>query len=80
MSLRDGGIDSDGEGTAYKLSKAYNVRNIMTHEAGHKVGLDDLYETKYSEITMYGYNSKGETEKISLADGDKNGTRASYGN
>ena len=56
------------------------MRNIATHEVGHVVGLDDFYETKYSEITMYGYSSKGETKKISLANGDKYGTRALYGN
>ena len=72
-------IDLDGEGTAYKI-KTYDVRNIATHEVGHVVGLDDFYETKYSEITMYGYSSKGETKKISLEIGDKNGTIALYGN
>lgn len=73
------GIDLDGGGTAYKI-KVYDVRNIATHEVGHKVGLDDLYESKYSEITMYGYGSKGETKKISLAIGDVNGTIQLYGN
>lgn len=72
------GIDADGEGTTYKIS-AYDVRNIATHEIGHVVGLDDLYETKYSEITMYGYASKGETKKISLEIGDIKGTQALYG-
>jgi hypothetical protein len=73
------GIDLDGEGLAYKLTNAYDVRDIATHEAGHVVGLGDLYEDKYSEITMYGYSSKGETKKISLAVGDVNGTIALYG-
>jgi len=73
------GIDLDGEGTAYKLKNMFDVRNIATHEVGHVVGLDDLYETKYSEITMYGYSSKSETKKISLAIGDTNGTRRLYG-
>ena len=73
------GIDPDGEGTTYKLKNMYDVRNIATHEAGHVVGLDDLYEGKYSEITMYGYSSKGETKKISLRSGDINGTTELYG-
>lgn len=73
------GIDADGEGTTYKLSRMYDVRNIGTHEVGHVVGLDDIYESKYSEITMYGYSSKGETKKISLAIGDIDGTAALYG-
>lgn len=73
------GIDADGEGTTHKI-KVYDVRNIATHEAGHVVALDDLYEAKYSEITMYGYSSKGETKKISLQIGDVNGTISLYGN
>ncbi len=73
------GIDPDGEGTAYKLKNMYDVLDIATHEAGHVVGLGDLYDSKYSEITMYGYSSKSETKKISLADGDKLGTQELYG-
>ena len=73
------GIDQDGEGTVYKLTNQFDVRDIATHEAGHVVGLDDLYNDKYSEITMYGYSSKGETKKISLEVGDVNGTRELYG-
>jgi len=73
------GIDPDGEGKAYKLTNMFDVRNIATHEAGHVVGLDDLYDSVYSEITMYGYSAKGETKKISLEVGDVNGTKALYG-
>jgi len=73
------GIDADGEGTAFKLTKAYDVANIGTHEVGHVVGLDDFYNTIYSEITMYGYSSKAETKKISLEIGDRNGTASLYG-
>ena len=73
------GIDADGEGTAFKLKNAYDVANIGTHEVGHVVGLDDFYDTIYSEITMYGYSSKAETKKISLEIGDRNGTVALYG-
>lgn len=73
------GIDLDGEGTAYKLNREYDVRDVGTHEAGHVVGLGDLYDAKYSEITMYGYSSRAETKKISLATGDIRGTQAIYG-
>ncbi|MFH1015846.1 MAG: matrixin family metalloprotease [Chloroflexota bacterium] len=72
------GIDADGEGTAFKLKNTYDVDNIGTHEVGHVVGLDDIYDTIYSEITMYGYSSKAETKKISLEIGDKNGTAILY--
>jgi len=72
------GIDPDNEGRL-KLKNAYDVQNIATHEAGHVVGLADLYEDQYRELTMYGYGSKGETIKISLQEGDIAGTRYLYG-
>ena len=58
---------------------AYIVENIATHEAGHPVGLADLYEEIYSELTMYGYSEEGETKKTSLESGDKLGTQVLYG-
>lgn len=62
------GIDPDGEGGV--TISTFDVCNIATHEIGHVVGLDDLYASQYSELTMYGYGSKGETKKISLEAGD----------
>jgi len=72
------GIDPDDEGPS-KLKNAYDVQNIATHEAGHVVGLDDLYEGPYRELTMYGYSSKSETIKISLEQGDVAGAQYLYG-
>ncbi len=72
------GIDQDGEGDQYVLEKAFDVCNIMTHEVGHPVGLADLYEEEYRELTMYGYGEKGETLKISLEVGDIAGIQAIY--
>ncbi len=62
-----------------KRDKAYDIQNVATHEFGHPVGLDDLYSEIYGELTMYGYSSKGETEKRSLEDGDVTGARFLYG-
>lgn len=72
------GIDPDDEGPL-KLKRAYDVHNIATHEVGHVVGLADLYEDQYRELTMYGYGSKSETIKISLQQGDIAGTQYLYG-
>jgi hypothetical protein len=72
------GIDPDDEGPL-RLKNAYDVQNIATHEAGHVVGLADLYEDQYRELTMYGYGSKGETIKIPLQQGDIDGTQYLYG-
>ena len=75
----DWGIDPDGEGEDYILEDAFDVCNIVTHEAGHVVGLGDLYDKTYSELTMYGYSEEGETKKISLENGDKLGCQYLYG-
>ena len=62
-----------------KRDKAFDIQNIATHEFGHPVGLDDLYDEIYSELTMYGYSSKGETKKRSLEEGDIAGAQELYG-
>jgi hypothetical protein len=72
------GIDPDGEGPI-KLKRAYDIQNIATHEVGHVVGLDDLYEDQYRELTMYGYGKTGEVIKISLEEGDIAGAQCLYG-
>jgi len=55
-----------------------DFENIATHELGHSVGLGDLYDTKCSEQTMYGYASLGETKKRTLEDGDIEGVHRLY--
>lgn len=56
----------------------YDAQDILTHEIGHTVGLDDEYATGYVNNTMYGYGSTGETKKNSLTAGDKAGVAALY--
>jgi len=72
------GIDPDDDGPV-SLSKKYDAQNIATHEVGHVVGLADLYEDQYRELTMYGYGKTGETIKISLEEGDIAGAQYLYG-
>ena len=55
-----------------------DVQNIMTHEAGHWLVLDDLYATYNSEKTMYGYSDQLELKKRSLESGDKAGIQKIY--
>jgi len=62
-----------------RRDRAFDIQNIATHEFGHPTGLDDLYDEIYSELTMYGYSSKGETQKRTLEEGDKAGARELYG-
>lgn len=50
---------------------SYDVQNVLTHELGHWFGLDDEYESKYINHTMYGYAIKGEIKKDTLTVGDE---------
>jgi len=56
-----------------------DLQNIATHELGHGVGLDDLYEDACSEVTMYGYSTYGETKKRTLETPDITGIQELYG-
>jgi len=51
-------------------SGVYDAQNILTHELGHTIGLDDEYESSYINNTMYGYGSKMETKKDTPTTGD----------
>lgn len=77
-SFLNWGIDSDDELEGDILTDAFDVQNIATHEVGHIVGLADLYDSDNYYLTMYGYGSEGETQKISLADGDIEGANLIY--
>jgi len=57
----------------------YDVQNIAAHESGHWLVLLDLYDSQYSEMTMYGYVSLGETKKRTLEWGDIAGILFIYG-
>jgi len=56
----------------------YDAQDILTHELGHTMGLDDMYTETYSNHTMYGYGSKGETKKDTLTTGDILGVQEIY--
>lgn len=58
---------------------SYDAENIMTHELGHWLGLNDEYDSaNFGNATMYGYGSKGEVKKITLTAGDATGAAAIY--
>lgn len=60
-------------------ANVFDIQNIATHEAGHPVGLNDLYEDIHIDLTMYGYSSADEIKKRSLAQGDIDGAQQLYG-
>jgi hypothetical protein len=59
-------------------SNAFDVQNVGTHEVGHTLLLNDLYDPADSEETMYGYAELGETKKRTLNGGDIVGIRYIY--
>jgi hypothetical protein len=60
-------------------STKMDLQNIATHEIGHGAGLDDVYETDCSAVTMYGYSDYGETQKRTLEPPDITGIQELYG-
>jgi len=65
-------------GDALATAGVMDVQNIATHELGHGFGLADLYDSQWSEQTMYGYGSAGETKKRTLETGDIAGIQKLY--
>ena len=59
-----------GDATDPETPDVMDLQNIATHELGHGVGLDDVYEDTCSEATMYGYSEEGETKKSILEEPD----------
>ena len=56
-----------------------DLQNIATHELGHGAGLNDIYSSTCSEVTMYGYSTEGETKKRTLEQPDIAGLQKMYG-
>src|SRR3990172_12029544 len=52
--------------SASGASGSMDVQNIVTHEAGHILDLEDLYGSADTEKTMYGFASAGGTKKRAL--------------
>jgi hypothetical protein len=50
----------------------YQVRNVVAHELGHQIGLDDL-GTPHEGLTMFGKIGTGEMKKVTLGRGDLRG-------
>lgn len=66
-------------GDATANASVMDLQNIATHELGHGVGLDDIYLSSCSAVTMYGYSDYGETQERTLEQPDINGLQALYG-
>jgi hypothetical protein len=66
-------LNTDYSWSSSGESGKMDVQNIATHELGHALCLDDLYDPADSEKTMYGYASPGETKKRTLHSDDTEG-------
>jgi hypothetical protein len=55
-----------------------DLQNIATHEFGHGAGLNDIYSTTCSAVTMYGYSNNGDIAKRTLEQPDVTGLQAMY--
>jgi predicted Zn-dependent protease len=66
-------------GDATANSALMDLQNIATHELGHAVGLDDIYNSRCTAVTMYGYSDNGETIKRTLEQPDITGLQKMYG-
>ena len=55
-----------------------DLQNIATHELGHFVGLDDIYTSGCSAVTMYGYSNNGDISKRTLEQPDITGLLKMY--
>jgi hypothetical protein len=69
---------TDGNEATTDFTNKFDIRNIVTHESGHWSGLDDIYDSAYSAMTMYGYTKYGEEIKRSLEPGDVAGVQCVY--
>ena len=67
-----------GDATNPETPGAMDLQNIATHEFGHGVGLNDVYQTDCSLVTMYGYSDYGETQKRTLEPPDIKGLLTLY--
>lgn len=56
----------------------YDAQNILTHELGHRMGLNDAYEASFADNTMFGYGAMQEVKKNTLTNGDTNAVNLIY--
>lgn len=70
--------DTDFDWSSSGETAKMDFENIATHELGHSVGLNDQYNSRCQNATMYGYAANGETKKQSLEAQDITGVSTLY--
>lgn len=66
-------------GDAVSNPALMDLQNIATHELGHAIGLDDMYNSSCNQVTMYGYSSEGDLLRRTLDNPDITGLQKLYG-
>lgn len=72
------GFDFFWTTTDDKTSAATDIQNVLTHEVGHLIGLDDLTSVASKDATMYGTTQQAELDKRDLAADDVQAVCAVY--
>ncbi len=72
-------FDSEEPWSTIGALDAFDVQNVMTHELGHTLVLDDLRSLRDGALTMHAYTWLGDITKRDLGSGDKLGIQAIYG-
>ncbi|MFH1718114.1 MAG: matrixin family metalloprotease [Planctomycetota bacterium] len=72
-------FDIDEDWSTDGTEDTFDVRNVMTHELGHTLALDDLRSPRDGALTMHAYTWPGDVVKQDLGTGDILGIRAIYG-
>ena len=65
-------------GDASSNPNVIDLQSIITHEFGHALGLNDIYDSECSNVTMYVYGFFGDTQKRTLEKPDIKGIKKIY--
>jgi len=72
-------FDSEEGWSTDEAIGTFDVQNVMTHELGHTLVLDDLRSLRDGALTMHAYTWPGDITKRDLGLGDILGIQAIYG-